>query len=87
MFKLATPINEIIGLTVMLLMVAALVASQADARIQEAVSANRDFSAAKIEAALQVPPRATIKARILGHPLTITIENISEFSHLRFDLD
>jgi hypothetical protein len=87
MFKSATPFNEIIGLTVMLLMIAALVASQADARIQEAVSANSALSGANIEAAAQTPPKATIKAHVLGHPLTITIEKVSEFSHFSFDLD
>ena len=82
MFERIMHSNEIISFTVMLLMVLALVASQADARIQqesEAAATMEQTLSGKAEA----PFRATIEAQFNGIPLTISIDAMAEFDLLR----
>jgi hypothetical protein len=67
-------INEIVSLTIMLLMVIALVAGQADATIHEQVRANADFREAIVIEEANAPFRTTIKAHIDGLPMTISID-------------
>jgi len=85
MSKSAPYINELVGLTVMLLMVVALVAGQADARAHEAVRADFDIVEARVLENADVPIRTTIKAHIGSQPLTISIDAVAEFSHLRLE--
>ena len=74
-------LNEIVSLTVMLLMVMALVAGQADATVQEHLEANT-------VAILDGEParfRTTIKAHFDGEPLTISIDATAEFDYFRLE--
>jgi hypothetical protein len=70
-------INEIVSLTVMLLMIVALVAGQADATIQEEVRAGADFAKAEVIGEVNMPFRATITAHIDGQPVTISIDAVT----------
>jgi len=78
-------INEIVSLTVMLLMVVALVAGQADATVHKKVQADADVGGAVVIEEADAPFRTTIKAHIDGLPLTISIDAETEFDHFRFD--
>ncbi|MCP4332452.1 MAG: hypothetical protein GY785_07325 [Gammaproteobacteria bacterium] len=78
-------INEIVSLTIMLLMVVALVAGQADATIHEQIRADADFREAIVVEEADAPFRTTIEAHIGGLPLTISIDAEAEFSHFRFE--
>jgi hypothetical protein len=77
MSKTIPYINEIVSLTVMLLMIVALVAGQADATIQEEVRAGAAFAEGEVMGEVKVPFRATITAHIDGQPLTISIDAVS----------
>jgi len=74
-------LNEIVSLTIMLLMVVALVAGQASATIRN--EARVDFGDAGIEAQDRAPFRTTIKAHIDGEPLVISINATAEFEYFR----
>ncbi len=76
-------LNEIVSLTVMLLMVAALVAGQAGATVQD--EGRVDFADAGIEGQDRAPFRTTIKAHIDGEPLTISIDATAEFENFRLE--
>jgi hypothetical protein len=77
-------INEIVSLTIMLLMVVALVAGQADATIHEQIKPNAGVRDA-IVSEDAAPFRTTIKAHIDGLPLTISIDAEAEFRHFPSD--
>ena len=78
MLKSSPYLNEIVSLTVMLLMIIALVAGQADAKSH--VQARSDTAAVETDRvdALDLPFHTTIKAHINGHPLTISIDAEAE---------
>jgi len=67
----------------MLLMVLALVASQADARIQQETGAAATMQKTLSGKVAEAPFRATIEAQINGMPLTISIDTMAEFDLLR----
>lgn len=67
-------INDIVSLIIMLLMVIALVAGQAHATIDEAARAGGTFAAERVAVDADPRFRATFKAHIDGHPLTISID-------------
>ena len=81
MSKTIPYINEIVSLTVMLLMVVALVAGQADATIHEESRVGAALAEKEVAAEVNAPFRTTIKAHIDGQPLTISIDAVAEFSH------
>ena len=72
-------LNEIVSLSVMLLMIIALVAGQADAKSHE--QARYDAAAARTDLTnkTDMPFKAIIKAHIDGQPLTISIDAEAEF--------
>jgi len=73
MLKTLPYLNEIVSLSVMLLMIVALVAGQADARIHE--QARHDAAArTDLTDKTDMPFKAIIKAHIDGQPLTISID-------------
>ncbi len=74
-------LNEIVGLTVMLLMVMALVAGQAGAAVQEKAQAGTGIVADEERA----PFRTTIRAHFDGEPLTISIDATAEFDSFRLE--
>lgn len=72
-------LNEIVSLTVMLLMIIALVAGQANAKSHE--QARFDAAAARTDLRVQtdMPFKTIIRAHIDGQPLTISIDAEAEF--------
>jgi len=70
--------NEIISLTVLLLMVIALVASQADATVDKEARAAAAITQDDRRAVNDFPVRATIEGHINGVPLTISIDTTAE---------
>ena len=79
--------NQIIGLTIMLLMVLALVASQADAGIDEKINAAAIAGQSAGEASSAAPLTTTIKGHINGKVLTISIDTLSHFGIFRLERD
>ena len=75
-------LNEIVSLSVMLLMIIALVAGQADATDHVQLSAP---DAAVTEEASDAPFSATIHADIDGMPLRISIDASAEFEYFRLE--
>ncbi|MGB5625594.1 MAG: hypothetical protein WBM61_07685, partial [Woeseiaceae bacterium] len=71
MFKPVTSVSEIVSLAVMLLMVVALVSSQADATIPDEIRANTAQEQAGTADAMKTSLKTTIEAHIIGQPLTI----------------
>lgn len=67
-------INDIVSLTIMLLMVIALVAGQAHATIEDVARADGTFAAERVAVDADARFMATFKAHIDGHPLTISID-------------
>lgn len=84
MFKPITSVSEIVSLTVMLLMVVALISSQADATNLGEVRTSTALEQASTAEATKTPLRTTIEAHIIGEPLTISIDTVASFSKLRF---
>ena len=87
MSKTMPAINDIVSLTVMLLMIVALVAAQAGAtEYQAAVS-----SIERAEAVAVQEPALPLKARVNAHfdikPLAISIDASAEIRQLLFDDD
>ena len=84
MLKPVRRFGEIVSLSVMLLLLAALVASQADARNEDqarpgpSVEQTRDLDEANR------PLKTTIRAHLIDRPLTISIDPVSGFGNLRF---
>ena len=78
-------LNEIVSLIVMLLMVIALVAGQADATIHEEARADAAFDERIFEDRHEMPFRTTIKAHFGGEPLTISIDASAEFDYFRLE--
>ena len=85
MSKSVPYINEIVSLTILLLMALALIAGQADARIHTAAGAKDAMPELKAVEEASAPFRTTIKARINGRPLTISIDAVAELSYFRFE--
>jgi len=71
----------------MLLMLAALVAGQADATIHEAARSDTASAEAKSMEASEAPFRAIINAHIDGNPLMISIDAVAEFNHFRSEIE
>lgn len=77
--------NEIVSLTILVLMAIALVAGQADARIHSEATAMGALAEAEAVEEASAPFRTTIKAHIDGYPLTISIDAVAELSYFRFE--
>ncbi|MGI9232728.1 MAG: hypothetical protein ACR2RD_03775 [Woeseiaceae bacterium] len=75
--------NELISLTILLLMVMALVAGQADATIQEEVRTAAALEQAQSREVTDTLLRTTIQGHINGKVLTISIESLPRFGLLR----
>ena len=85
MAKSVPYINEIVSLTILLLMALALVAGQADAKIHRKAAAIDAPAEARAVEEASAPFRTTIRAHIDGHPLTISIDAVAELSYFRFE--
>jgi hypothetical protein len=83
MFERITHSNEIIGLTMMLLLVMALVASQADATIREDVGAATAMEQAEGLDSPGMPFTATIEGHFNGKVLTVSIDTMAHFGRFR----
>jgi hypothetical protein len=68
----------------MLLMVVALISSQADATYLGEVRTSTAPEQTSTVEATKTPLRTTIDAHIIGEPLTISIDTVAGFSKLRF---
>ena len=77
-------INELVSLAVLLLMVTALVASEADAKMHEAARAAAAATQQAVSENTNLPFRTTINTRIGGQSLTISIDAVAQFSRLPF---
>ena len=78
-------INEMVSLTIMILMVIALVAGQASAEAHAEEVAEASSSEAGMVEEAHAPFRTTISAHIDGHPLRISIDAVAELSYFRFE--
>lgn len=85
MLKPALYLNEIVSLTVMLLMVIALVAGQADARSLQHARTDATAVGTDLIGEENMPFRTIIKAHIDGQPLTISIDAEAKFRYLPVD--
>ena len=84
MLKTMLQTSEIVSLAVMLLMVIALVAAQADDNVPDP----KALDAVAVTPAAQsggAPVRTSISAHVEGLPLTISIDAVAEFGHFRLD--
>jgi hypothetical protein len=79
--------NEIIGLTMMLLLVMALVTSQADATIEDAARAAVVSEPAESLDVPDMPFTATIEGHFNGKVLTLSIDTLAHFGQLQVDGD
>jgi hypothetical protein len=82
MFERITHSNEIIGLTMLLLLVMALVASQADETIQEDVRAAAMEQTEGLDSS-DMPFTATIGGHFDGRVLTVSIDTMAHFGRFR----
>ncbi len=71
--------NEIVSLTILLLMAMAFVASQADATIEASVQAAAMSQDRISRETNEAPFKATIQAHIDGIPLTISVDTTARF--------
>ncbi len=83
MFEQIRHSNEIIGLTMMLLLVMALVASQADATIQEDVRAAVAMEQTEGLDLPDMPFTATVGGHFNGKVLTVSIDTMAHFGRFR----
>ncbi len=81
MTKQSPYLNEIVSLIVMLLMVAALVAGQAGATVED----ETQVATGIMDEEERAPFRTTIRAHIDGEPLTISIDATAEFDNFRLE--
>jgi len=81
MLKQIPYLNEIVSLTLMLLMVMALVAGQAGAAVQHQANSRTEVTSVDEHA----PFRTTIRAHFDGEPLTISIDATAEFDYFRLE--
>ena len=77
--------NEIIGLTMMLLLVMALVASQADATVDGDAMAATEIEHTESPALPEMPFTATIEGHFNGKVLTISVDNLAHFGRFYID--
>jgi len=84
MFERMLHSNEIIGLTMMLLLVMALVASQADATIEEDARPAAIVEQTESLDAPGMPFTATVEGHFNGKVLTISIDTMAHFG--RFEI-
>jgi len=89
MFERIMHNNELISLTVMLMMAMALVASQADATIQDDAGKQLRIETTQDQQEgremTSIPLRATIDAHINGEALTVTIDTMARFGIFRVE--
>jgi hypothetical protein len=85
MIKSMPHLNEIVSLAVLLLMAIALVAGEADATMHEMARAAAATAEANTLEESEIPFKTTIKAEIYSQPLTISIDAVAEFNHVRSD--
>ena len=78
-------LNEVVSLTLMLLMIVALVAGQADAKSMERARLDADAVSADLDIERDVPFHAAVTAQIDGVPLTISIDAEAEITSLAID--
>ncbi len=84
MFKPVDRLGEIVSLSVMLLLAAALVTSQADASHLDHVRAAPAVEQTQDPKVTKTLLKTTIRPHIIGQPLTISVEPVSRFGSLRF---
>ncbi len=72
--------SEIISLAVMMLMVIALVAGEADATIHRTALRAEAVAEERLPDTTTVPFTTTINAEVAGHPLTIAINASAELN-------
>lgn len=77
--------NEIIGLTMMLLLVMALVASQADATVERDARAATVIEHTDSPAVPDMPFTATIEGHFNGKVLTISVDSLAHFGRFHID--
>lgn len=87
MLERGTLSNEIIGLTIMLLMVLALVASQAGSTAQDGIGAAAAQQQIDSREPSEQPFTATIQGHINGKVLTISVDTLSHFGLFRLERD
>ena len=85
MSKSVPYINEFVSIAILLLMVVALVAGEADAEIHAQERVRGEIASANVIEEVSAPFRTTIEAHIDGHPLTISIDAVAELSFFRFE--
>ena len=84
MLKTMLQTSEIVSLAVMLLMVIALVAAQADDKVPDLAPVD-PVSVTPAAQSADTPVRTSISAHVEGLPLTISIDAVAEFGHFRLD--
>ena len=77
-------INELVSISVLLLMAIALVAGEADATLHKAARAAAALTEAHADEKTNLPFATTINTRIAGQPLTISINAVAELSLVPF---
>lgn len=87
MSKSIRSINEIISLSVMLLMIMALVVSQANTTFSEEGLVSRTVAEAGVPDDDKRSLRTTVKTHIGGKVMTISIDAVAGFGKLRFVSD
>ena len=84
MLKSVKRVGEFVSLSVMLLLIATLVASQADARHSEQARPGPVVEHTQGLNHVNTPLKTTIKAHFVGKRLTISVDPVSGFGNLRF---
>ena len=84
MFKPIISINETVSLAVLLLLVVALIAGQATASSPYEAASAATIEQPQSPETTTAPLRTTIKAHLIGQPLTISIDPVAGFGKLRF---
>jgi hypothetical protein len=87
MSKTMPAINDIVSLTIMLLLIVALVAAQAGAADYQAAVASMERTEAIAEEELALPLKARVNAHFDIKPLAISIDASAEIRQLLFDDD
>lgn len=85
MLKPLPYLNEIVSLTVMLLMIIALVAGQANAKSHEKAHFDAAAARADLTDPMDIPFKTIIRAHIDGQPLSISIDAEAEFRPIHDD--
>lgn len=84
MSRLTTNTSEIVSLTVMLLLIITLIASQAGTTFSETTQGAATLEPPRSQAVTSAPVKATIKAHITGQPFKVSVDPMSGFGNVRF---